>query len=192
MPIATKYFEKLLSSPIVPDHITTTISTTSPATMCFQKNHQCGFRSRTSVSPSLMSFGGYGGIRRAFWWARFRSRQAVSQAFGSVLGGGPGRTPRRSRRFAAPRRERGRAAVGDPGAGGTGKAPRAHAADRVAGRDRSNRAVALAGAHVHPQGGRRAARPAAPPRHPRRPDRGHVSRSRARTAPSAPRTPLDA
>ena len=34
--------------------------------MCFQKNHQCGFRSRTSVSPSLMSFGGYGGMRRAY------------------------------------------------------------------------------------------------------------------------------
>src|SRR6476620_8077348 len=53
-----------------------TINTAAPATMCFQKNHQCGFRSRTSVSPSLMSFGGYGGMRRAYC-RRLRSRCPV-------------------------------------------------------------------------------------------------------------------
>ena len=49
-----------------PTHRMSRRTTAAPVAMCFQKNHQCGFRSRTTVSPSLMSFGGYGGITPAY------------------------------------------------------------------------------------------------------------------------------
>ena len=109
-----------------------------------------------------------------------------------MLGGGSRCPPRRSRRVAAPRGHRTRAAARDPGARRVGQ-------DRVltrriawqAATEAIEPAHSLALTFTRKAAGELRAR-SAPARHPRRPDRGHVPRRRARAAPRAARAPFHA
>ena len=94
--------------------------------------------------------------------------------------GGPGRP----HRGAAGRRARRRAAAVCAGGGGLGQDDRAHAARGVPGARRVGRRRAHARRHLHPQGGRRAARAPRAPR--RRRARGHRHLPRRGLRPVAP------